>query len=75
MDIVSSCVIYLVHSMVELYAILQAEDAVLAVGPLVANHFGARFALLAWSGAGILKRGAPLYTIDHHTVQPYGLLR
>ncbi len=31
----------------------------LAVGPLVANHFGARFALLAWSGAGILRRGRP----------------
>lgn len=39
---------------------LQAEDAVVAVGPLVANHFGAKFALLAWSGAGILKRGRPL---------------
>ena len=54
--------------------ILQAEDAVLAVGPLVANHFGARFALLAWSGAGILKRGTPLCTIVYHTLQPHSLL-
>lgn len=35
---------------------LQAEDSVLAFGPLVANHFGARFAQIAWSGAGMVKR-------------------
>ena len=29
------------------------------MGPLVASHFGARFALLAWTGAGILKTGEP----------------
>ncbi len=38
---------------------MQAEDALLAVGPLVASHFGARLALLAWTGAGILKTGQP----------------
>ena len=45
------------HKIDSLTVHTQAEDAVLAVGPLVANHFGARFALLAWSGAGILRRG------------------
>ena len=38
---------------------IQAEDALLAVGPLVASHFGARFDLLAWTGAGILETGEP----------------
>lgn len=31
----------------------QAEDSVVAFGPLTANHFGARFAHIAWAGAGI----------------------
>lgn len=26
----------------------------MAFGPLVANHFGARFAQIAWSGAGLM---------------------
>ncbi|CAL8464289.1 g3824 [Coccomyxa elongata] len=33
----------------------RSEDSVLAFGPLVANHFGARFAHIAWAGAGILQ--------------------
>ena len=32
----------------------QSEDSLLAFGPLVANHFGARFAHIAWAGAGVL---------------------
>ena len=35
----------------------QAQDSVLAVGALVATHFGARYAQIAWSGAGILVPG------------------
>ncbi len=31
-----------------------------AMGPLVANHFGAKFGLIAWTGAGILREGRPL---------------
>ena len=38
---------------------LQTSDALLAYGPLVANHYGASFSLLAWSGAGILRKGGP----------------
>ncbi|EIE18637.1 hypothetical protein COCSUDRAFT_45133 [Coccomyxa subellipsoidea C-169] len=36
----------------------RAEDSVLAFGPLAANHFGARFAHIAWAGAGILPTNA-----------------
>ena len=36
----------------------QAQDSLLAVGPLTATHFGARFTQLAWTGAGILTPGA-----------------
>ena len=32
----------------------QAEDSVMAFGPLAANHFGARFAQISWAGAGLL---------------------
>ena len=40
------------------FIISQAEDSVLAFGPLAANHFGARFAHIAWAGAGILPTNA-----------------
>jgi hypothetical protein len=40
-----------------LLAQYQVEDSVLAFGPLVANNFGARFAQIAWSGAGITTPG------------------
>ncbi|CAK0784600.1 hypothetical protein CVIRNUC_007804 [Coccomyxa viridis] len=39
----------------------QTSDALLAYGPLVANHYGASFSLLAWSGAGILRKGNLIY--------------
>ena len=46
---------------------LQTSDALLAYGPLVANHYGASFSLLAWSGAGILRKGWPQLACRHHT--------
>ena len=44
---------------------LQTSDALLAYGPLVAHHFGASYSLLAWSGAGILRRGCPRTYVYH----------
>ena len=46
---------------------LQTSDALLAYGPLVANHYGASFSLLAWSGAGILRKGGPQLACRYHT--------
>lgn len=45
---------------------LQTSDALLAYGPLVANHYGASFSLLAWSGAGILRKGGPQLSFSYH---------
>ena len=36
---------------------IQAEDSLVAAGALAASHFGARWAQIAWSGAGILTPG------------------